>query len=472
MNFYIYLILLKIIVKDIFCKRNNFYSVLDETLKVSNFRSFDDLLNSSLTISVQEIRAVYICTSKIIVLRNFNLDFLRNCITSDKSIEIYFSNLKGINIKRNELIAKNSINLVFSYTKLVFYHDGNIIKWCCNNSFTNSFFKKIYDLKFTFSVKFYLNTCPLIFENSIINRIQFFGLSNSFVKQNEPTFEKLDRKFNSTVNSLLISSYRFRLTSDFLDSNVFKQLNVISFKGVIDSIDVNTFKNLSQIKEISFETESMNIIQNSQFKWLKYLIENNINVKLDFIFVRNVDFYEQDFCLYHKIPSYGEFYISYTFYHVNCTCTQLMLLNSSKNILKNKTCLNYFSNKCNFSNLTKACGKNPMPIEFKYSKLDFYFITEYLNLYSISSKLVFSIIGFLTNLISIRICYLIEKKNLIHSLVMINSILNTILCAFSILHLFGECVFYTGIYCSTFQRSVFVQYYEIFIYNFLYRAIL
>ncbi|CAF0834752.1 unnamed protein product [Brachionus calyciflorus] len=134
-------------------------------------------------------------------------------------------------------------------------------------------------------------------------------------------------------------------------------LTVICFKGVIDSIDVYTFQNILNIKEVSFQTESTNIIQNSQSKWLKYLIESNINVKLEFIFVKNIDFYKQDFCLYHKIPSYDKFYLSFLSSSVNCTCRQLMLLNNSRNIMKNKMCLNYFSKKCNFNELFKTNPK-------------------------------------------------------------------------------------------------------------------
>ncbi|RNA42226.1 hypothetical protein BpHYR1_054261 [Brachionus plicatilis] len=52
-------------------------------------------------------------------------------------------------------------------------------------------------------------------------------------------------------------------------------------------------------------------------------------------------------------------------------------------------------------------------------------------------------------------------------LIWLNSFLNFLFCFLYLFHLANVCITYTGIFCSAIQKSLFVQYYEKFVIEFL-----
>ncbi|RMZ94385.1 hypothetical protein BpHYR1_025727, partial [Brachionus plicatilis] len=83
---------------------------------------------------------------------------------------------------------------------------------------------------FGFSVRYFEQTCPLIFSNSDIDLLQIYGLTKTFLKKNILGFSTINEKINSSIKNLEIKAYKIDLSERIFDSNVFENVHQLDLK--------------------------------------------------------------------------------------------------------------------------------------------------------------------------------------------------------------------------------------------------
>ena len=169
--------------------------------------------------------------------------------------------------------------------------------------------------------------CPLVFMNSNISTLLIVGLSNTFYKRNilnieNRTFDNL----NSNIDSMQIGkTENINIDSNLLNPSVFRNLMSVGFTGPINIIDGNSFKELENLKTVSFSKEYYkDIIHKNGIEWMRVFNENldvnldnftqleeNYNNRSHILISRSSSGYEirlskilpdEDFCLYKDFP--------------------------------------------------------------------------------------------------------------------------------------------------------------------------
>ena len=113
------------------------------------------------------------------------------------------------------LYEKISFEIVES--KLNSYINNSLIneQMCIKESLIDNtdhgLFKNYGNLDLGYSVKYSRQTCPLIFQNSFINSLTIYGLSDSLIKYNILGFVQLNKSINSNINSLYLTFFKAKL---------------------------------------------------------------------------------------------------------------------------------------------------------------------------------------------------------------------------------------------------------------------
>lgn len=121
-----------------------------------------------------------------------------------------------------------------------------MVKTCDNSNFIQSPFLNVYTIIFAFSVKYFSNTCPLIFKNSQINQITFYGFSQTFLKYNILEFNNkvYFQNLNSNITTVNLNLYKFNLTRNFLNKFVFSQTKLLILNGLLTDIQQGIFEDI------------------------------------------------------------------------------------------------------------------------------------------------------------------------------------------------------------------------------------
>lgn len=447
------------------------------SISVKNFNSFEQINLKCLNISNQ----VHI--SQMDLIPEEYLIFDNSLNLNIKNGFIRFAYLKGIS-----LITTTTNMLLFDVSRLIFYYsifdiysNGSLFSECTNaflesQNFYSPFQNTKY-LEFSFTVKFKQNTCPLIFKNTLIESLDFYGLSNSFLRQNSLGFTQITFKksLNSTIKSAFLRFYQGNLDYKLLDKNIFKNLTELTLNGHLLKIDANTFDSMENLFILNLElVEWKQIFYEKYSLWLKKLNRLsylNKSFNLYFQFAEVYSFPLEDFCLFKKFKYFQFIKSHFILQQQNCSCTKLLLVSNSNNSIE--FCLNFKQiETCNFKNLLKNCFK------FKASpnsKLKILYQSEVANFISILSLPVFSSIGILTNFINILIISRIQNenklKNYLFKMMLSNSILNFFYCFINLFHILNACISYSSVFCSSLKQNKNIQYFEIYFVEFLANSI-
>lgn len=400
---------------------------------------------------------------KLILDSSFKIEQTKNLkLKFSKQLTIYFVDIKGFNIQSVLFDSNRKYSLEFYYSNFDFYLK-NSLYLNCNNSDFLSFFKNIYYLKFAFSVKYTPNICPYLFKNSSLDIIEFYGLSNTFIKKNILGFIPTSELLNFKLNEFYIYFYKPKLDEKLFDQNLFKFTQNIHLNGVLDQLNPNLFDKLVNLKNLELFIQNFAYFLSKNRKFFRDFSKyQNLTLTLTHL---NYFYPDKDFCLFIDIPKNVCINLMINF---NCTCTLLWI---NKNTLNNSKCLTqlryvckYFdSSKCNFN--LKTCLKSDIN-QNSYGLMDVLYISQIVDYTSVILIPIFSLIGISANLICILA--LIDSKTelkqfLIFKLIFVNFFLNFIYCFIYLFHLINKCVSVNGIFCSPINKYFASQVYDIYV---------
>lgn len=253
------------------------------------------------------------------------------------------------------------INLMITIqnSKLFFYTQNLLIEKC--SYLTTDTKKNLFENWFSLSIIFGKNIaymkdlCPYVFSDLTFRTLIFDQLSNTFIRNNYFTFYQPNSSINpiTSLNYLKIDVYRIKIDKTILDNNVFKYVENLLFKGVLDSIDQEIFLNYTKLSQIYFRLKNLReFFYTTSNKWMDSLNQDNQledDQKLD-QFVSQVTSYQtesvvvfvgffeednkyyypnEDICLFKDFPHNRAVYPVLYFYNyttkINCSCTILWL---------------------------------------------------------------------------------------------------------------------------------------------------
>lgn len=163
--------------------------------------------------------------------------------------------IKGIDINGDRFKENLNLNLKFYYSDLKFYENSKALTGCDRLDHSTSLFRNVSFLTFSFSVKYHLNTCALIFQNTNLLRLEFYGISQVFVKNNILGF--LDNnKSNAKIEILYFSLYRATLNKKLIGKYLFSSVKELSIIGDFIQIDANVLNKLPSLRTVTFSLKS------------------------------------------------------------------------------------------------------------------------------------------------------------------------------------------------------------------------
>ena len=385
------------------------------------------------------------------------------------TILIQLINIKAINYESNFLIKLSSS---FEMTSVNFFYSkfmaiSNDKKYCLPKKSKNlSFFGKLSSVGFGFSTSYYEKTCPYIFSNSIINLLEFYGISDTFLKTNKLGFLSANNSLNSSIEELTVMGYEIDLNENMLDNNIFAKLNKLNLNGKIQKISIHQINNL-----VSIGVKLDNLIQFLFFN--KDVFKNSRISKFRKLEILNIDykFPDEDFCIFKIFHNLYWLEIKDEFIY-SCSCTLVMLF-ISRNIISQdifySICDNSTIDECQIEKRLKNCNISTGLKHFEFSYSDFIYNSELLNFLTIIMTPIFSFISILLNSISLKVLIVLlkTKNSLLYKLMMVNNAINLVYSIISSIHLINKCVYVNGIFCSAILREKAVQLFDIIFVEFL-----
>lgn len=427
--------------------------------------------------------------SKCPLDHNLKMSNFGNNPKTKLTLNFFYLSLIDLNNNLNQNLFEFKIvflNIFHSYFKVTKNHKKN-----CNQTIISNFnFKTEYHIQFAYSVIYNQNTCPTIFLNIKIIYLNFYGLSDSFIKKNVLGFDPVLNS-NSFYYIKIVDYYIYKIKIDkkLLISNLFEKIEEIRFNGIVKEIENDSFKN-SNLKRIYFTSQNMPNLIKKDFQWL-----SSFNQGLTEVIIISKYFNLENYCFFHSIPN-SLFYvlvINGFYFDKSCKCEMLIIFknyfylfnnsfnfNRAKNAygtfdkLLNIGCFNQtFIDSCNLNEKLKFCHLNKQIFDTAWQN-DIE-KSQYIDFISVILSEAFSIFGFISNFVN-----LIVLKSIIfdksfkklnsqyeYKLMFCNSLINFTFSLINIFHLINRCVSLNGIFCSKFYTTITAQYFDIIFVEFL-----
>ncbi|CAF0735601.1 unnamed protein product, partial [Brachionus calyciflorus] len=463
-----------------FTSDNDFYLIM------SSFDSFSKINFNCINLKYS-FRLIHLIFNPVIPIFYKNLNFnIDKYASNETHLDIYLVNLDGFILDQNVLYNLEGKYKTFKYqlfySKLKFLDTKTSINSCSKKE-NYKIFQSVDDLLFSFTTKYYLNTCPFIFHNTKVNEVSFYGLTKSIIKNNMLSFIDLNEDTNSSVKTILATYFNGKLNRSFLSPRIFRGLTQLTISGKLSEIDEYVLMDLENLSVLYFDLNNIYNLLSRSSKWISNLNKKNSQkeFKLYFQLYEDYSFPNEDFCLFIIFPKNRNIIPKFRLWKRNCSCTIFWMIENISNYSdqNGNQCQNYKQIKeCKFTELINKCSKSNL----KSSK---YFPNSIDYLYA--SQLVFSLTIFMTpfigffSLITNSLSFLIlikkddskSKQNLnkshnnLNSLMLLCSILNLLYTLIHLFHLINACTSYSGIFCSVFNRDILVQYYDIIFFQFL-----
>jgi hypothetical protein len=333
---------------------------------------------------------------KLLLDQSLNFNQIRNTIN--------FVNLIGIEGFDLNFNPFNTIKKTVNYGLTLQFSNARF-KFRYNNKEVNMKNLRKYELKL-FNGSFFIldfrddtaydvSISPYIFQNLSTDLLSFRGLSDSFIRKNQLTFDNYEiekeqaEMFRSygTIQKLSLSTYKYNLTFKIINKYLFENITTLFINGDLNDIETNLFRIFKQIREIFFQ---MNDLRDFVYRHLKHLELINQDVNFDYenrSMLENISKYKnkqilvmlyhknnirnlsllsqyifpnaEDLCLFKKFPFHRLLY-PITYLENNghvCTCVDVWLMRYNSyywnNSLLRQKCKNTLM--CNFSTILSNC---------------------------------------------------------------------------------------------------------------------
>jgi hypothetical protein len=412
----------------------------------------------------------------LVIMPNLRLDMEHNFkLTTNGCLinGLALNNFKSITFK-SQLITENDISTIkFFNSEFNYINDFDEINRKSQ--------KRIKEVYFENDMVYHFDVSPLIFNETDIQGVSFNNLIDSKLKKNYFTFEQLVsyEQYNSSILFLELNVFKVRITKNILDEKVFKKVEIIVFNNFLEYIDQWVVDKLQNLKSITFSLYSLKRFFSSGFKWAKnfnsHKIQSNVSlnkkrVSIEFInmFViqRNIKierytYPNEDFCLFKYFPH--ENYVYPKIEGCFSTCTYYWLTKNYKLYkIPDFNCKYSKPTDCDFDFLLALCDTKT----WDYNILDTSDTNDYYYLYDemykmkqydyMLSVIIFPIIcflGILFNLLNIRVLtakkFKREFRENMYRQMLINSIVNLLICIIYMFRLTIKCIDPIENYCPS-----------------------
>lgn len=396
--------------------------------------------------------------------------------------------ISGLSFKYVDLSGFDSDSSVFStfkseiimldifFSQLRLFKNSILYTECKDSNSIQGPLKNVNSLAFAFSVKYFLNTCPLIFKNSQIDSLKFYGFSEIFIKNNMLGFN-LDQSFenlNSNINIILVHLYKAKLRKNFLNKYVFQNTKKLVLNEILNDIEPDSFDQVSHLNLILSILNFDSLIQINIFDRFPKNQSFSLTLQLSNTYL----YPNEDICLFRNISSNLNICILPPRTGLKCTCSILWILkyntssnNNNCNSLIKLFCSNLNFNSCNFSSRFEKCNLTLLKSNFTgrlyLPRIDRFYLSVFYDFISTLFIPLFSIIGIFTNFICIFVLKMNESdQKSMRKLMLSNSIINFLICFIYLIHLINKCAIVTGIFCSNINRTFLSQAYFIYLVKF------
>ncbi len=312
----------------------------DKWVTLTDFDRFDQLnfnCNQPINMSIWELKPA---KKNLILDDSLKLNNLSIRVEGETYFSIELNNFYGFDLKSNPFRNLKLINFkslyiywVIRHSYFQFFHKHMSVNERCNYLVTSENAKtqseglaqNIRILFLADSVKYYINTCWIIFNNTHFELISVSQISNTFIEKNILEFQvmhaNVSRYFKNSIFQFYVTLYHYDLNSKLLDKDIFRSLHVLDFNGVINTIDGDVFKSLKRLKMLRLRTQQVKKLFMVNNKWLEYL---NYDVKINLAdredYAANLhrtlilvifqsfpkhefyDYNEEDFCYFKNFP--------------------------------------------------------------------------------------------------------------------------------------------------------------------------
>lgn len=202
--------------------------------------------------------------SKFILDNSFKLVNILFYLDALYYVSITFVGLKGLNV---DLAICMDYFVYFNVydSKFDFYdQNGKVIRTCqeytsavkVKKSFIFKYIEKSYWYTNFVNAKFTRPICPEVFQNVRLDLLSFGDLVKSYYKTNTLQFLRRQNQSNSLNTKIkeihLNNFYGLDLDLDLIDAEIFKETEIFSFYGIINTIQEDLFKNFKNFKSVWF----------------------------------------------------------------------------------------------------------------------------------------------------------------------------------------------------------------------------
>jgi len=432
---------------------------------------------------------------------------IKNLKTNAKILEILLYSFKGIDLISNPFkYLKNKITLRIESIFDFYINKRLVDKTNCKDQIAPIFsiVQQASNLLISVPNMNSDETCPFVFKNSLLVFLSINNLRYSLIYKNPFTFQNISiqNNLNSSIFLSYLEVYHSNLNSKLLNIHVFRNLTILDITGIINKIEIDTFKNLEKFHMLRIKSQNVKNIFARDNKWLQYLNHNSLIIqKYVFIFLihqlyENTTFYSypnEDFCFFKDFP-HQRFVLAILtpISKSKCTCTEIFLIQYSiryRNLVERKISdyshnylFNYYDNfndiipdcvheypvddlikQCDFQKRLELCKYEKISNQFANENLDIYIddFRQFSDLIEIVFKkylnLIFVIISFTINILMVAILSSKSLKDRMYTYLNINSMFNLLSCLLSIIdYIASDC---SGrVFCP---KTIAYQYYYI-----------
>ncbi len=271
---------------------------------LTNFNNFQELNFTDCKIFKTLSPFLIIKPNKPIILDNsFNLTGLTIELQNknSRSILISIHNLKGIDLESNPFSTlktiPNDLNIGYHLysSHFDFYHKNILVdsKTCDSKllKIKNNFISNLAFLDASHSNNFEKKTiCPLIFHEANIYFL-YLTSANGLIVRNVLSFQSsisphLLAYMNTSVKMFHLTSYHADLDYTLLNNYIFRDLEILSISGMLNSIQTDLFKSFLKLRYLEFNSHNIKHLFTKNSKWLTYL-----NYLKDSFDLKNIQFY-------------------------------------------------------------------------------------------------------------------------------------------------------------------------------------
>jgi len=272
---------------------------------LTDFNKFQELNFTNCKIFKTTTQALTIQPNNPIMLDN-SLNFTGLTIELQNGHSITFSiyNLKGIDLESNPFSTLKTIpnNLNFGYRLYSSYFDfyyKNVLvdsKTCDSKllQIKNNFISNIVLLDVSHGNNFQKKIlCPLVFHEAYIIFL-YLKSTNGLIVRNVLSFQTnvsshLLAYMNTSVKMFHLTSYHADFDYTLLNKYIFKDLEILSITGMLNSIQTDLFKSFFKLRYLEINSHNIKHLFTKNSKWLNYL--NYFKNDFD---LNNIQFYSNE----------------------------------------------------------------------------------------------------------------------------------------------------------------------------------